>query len=180
MSEPLLKELESTAVVRFQDCDPFQHLNNARYIDYILNARDDQLVRFYNFNIFEHGKIANASWVVTKHQIAYLHPATVMEEVIINTWLVQMTETTLVIEGIMFDKNVKRPKAVAWMEFTYISLATGRTAKHPDDLMQFFSAVCVEDHYQADGFNQRVETVKSQYLKPRLSHAASQVEARTH
>ena len=29
--------------VRFQDCDPFGHLNNARYIDYFLNARQDQI-----------------------------------------------------------------------------------------------------------------------------------------
>lgn len=41
------KELESIAVARFQDCDPFSHLNNARYIDYFLNAREDQLALFY-------------------------------------------------------------------------------------------------------------------------------------
>jgi acyl-CoA thioester hydrolase len=36
INAPILsKELESTAVIRFQDCDPFGHLNNARYIDYL-------------------------------------------------------------------------------------------------------------------------------------------------
>lgn len=28
------KETESRVVVRFQDCDPLQHLNNAKYFDY--------------------------------------------------------------------------------------------------------------------------------------------------
>ncbi len=177
MTEALLTELESTTVVRFQDCDPFQHLNNARYIDYILNAREDQLAKFYNFSIFGHGQATNASWVVTKHQIAYLVPASVMEEVIIKTRLIQMTDSTLVIEGIMFDKNIKRPKAIAWMEFTYISLATGRTVKHPDDLMALFSAVCIADAYQVDGFNQRVETLRGQYRKQRGGEREVQVEA---
>jgi len=75
-TQALPKELESIAYVRFQDCDPFQHLNNARYIDYFLNAREDQLIKFYDFSIFQYTKEANAGWVVTKTQIAYLYPAT--------------------------------------------------------------------------------------------------------
>ena len=49
----MAKELESSALIRFQDCDPFQHLNNSRYIDYFMNAREDQLNQFYDFRIFE-------------------------------------------------------------------------------------------------------------------------------
>ena len=30
------KTPESTRIVRFQDCDPYGHLNNAKYIDYLL------------------------------------------------------------------------------------------------------------------------------------------------
>jgi len=65
-TQNLPKELESTAIARFQDCDPFSHLNNARYIDYFLNARENQLALSYNFNIFDHGKTLNANWVMTK------------------------------------------------------------------------------------------------------------------
>lgn len=36
------KLLESKAKVRFHDCDPFNHLNNSRYIDYMVTARGDQ------------------------------------------------------------------------------------------------------------------------------------------
>jgi len=36
------KILQSTYQVRFQDSDPFRHLNNARYLDYFVNAREDQ------------------------------------------------------------------------------------------------------------------------------------------
>jgi len=163
-TQALPKELESIAYVRFQDCDPFQHLNNARYIDYFLNAREDQLIKFYDFSIFQYTAEANAGWVVTKTQIAYLYPATITEEVIIKTRLIQMSESGIVVEGVMLDKEQKRPKAVSWIEFAYVSLATGRTTNHPDALMQLFAAVC-EDDYQPDGFNQGVERMKNQYRK---------------
>jgi hypothetical protein len=97
--------------------------------------------------------------------------------VIIRTRLIQMTETALVVEGIMFDKNLKRPKSIVWMEFTYVSLATGRTARHPDDLMQFFADVRVDEPYQVDGFNQRVDAVRNQYRKPRTTEPTLPLEA---
>ena len=32
-------ELETRVQIRFQDCDPLQHLNNSKYFDYYFNAR---------------------------------------------------------------------------------------------------------------------------------------------
>src|SRR5262245_4588822 len=102
--QPLPKELESTTVIRFQDCDPFRHLNNAHYIDYFMNAREDHLIQFYDFHIFEFSQKTNDGWVVTKNQIAYLSPAMMQEQVVIRTQLIQMTASTLVVEGVMLDQ----------------------------------------------------------------------------
>src|SRR5688572_16379073 len=129
--------LQSMYVIRFQDCDPFGHLNNARYIDYFLNAREDHLAAFYDFCIATHSKITNAGWVVTKTYIAYLYPAKLMEEVVIQTSLIHMLDTGLVLEAIMFDKDKRHPKAVMWMEFAYINLTTGKVQQHSEELMQF-------------------------------------------
>lgn len=170
--QSLVKEPESTALIRFQDCDPFGHLNNARYIDYIFNARQDQLAEFYDFHIFEHGKTHNENWVVSQTQIAYLQPALVMEEVVIKTRLIDFGQSTLLIEAIMLDKARTQPKAVAWTQFTYIGLATGRRATHPDDLARLFGQVQVDGDYKTDGFNQRVETIKSHYRNTRNGSAS--------
>src|SRR5258707_7296042 len=94
-TQALPKELESIAYVRFQDCDPFQHLNNARYIDYFMNAREVQLIQFYNFRIFDVPKQTNQGWVVTRTQIAYLSPAMMQEYLVIRTRLIPMTDTQL-------------------------------------------------------------------------------------
>ncbi len=166
LSETVLsKELESTTIVRFQDCDPFGHLNNARYIDYFMNAREDHLRDFYNFRVFELSQTTNQGWVVTKNQLAYLSPAMMQEEVLIRTHLIRMTDSVLVVEGQMFDKSARRLKSVAWIELTFVSLQTGRTTQHPADFMTTFGAVVVDDIFTADGFNQRVDTLKAQFRR---------------
>src|SRR5271166_2296179 len=107
-----VKEPESAALIRFQDCDPFGHLNNARYVDYFFNAREDHLAKHYDFRIFEWGKNSNASWVVTQNHLAYLRPAVVMENVTIRTALIQLNESMITIEGLMYDSAKRRLKAV--------------------------------------------------------------------
>ena len=178
LTQPLPTELQSQHTVRFQDCDPFGHLNNARYIDYFLNAREDQLIEHYDFHIFEHGKETNQNWVVTRSYLAYLYPALSNEKIIIVTRLIHMSESTLVVEAVMFDKDMKRPKSVGWAEFTYVSLASGRTTKHSDELMAFFQSVVVDGIYDADGFNRRVETVRREHRKrPEQASVEAQVMA---
>jgi acyl-CoA thioester hydrolase len=165
LTQPLPKEMQSSYVVRFQDCDPFGHLNNARYIDYFFNARQDQLAEHYDFHIFEHGQETNHNWVVTQTHLAYLYPALVNEKIVVLTRLVKMSESTLVVEAVMFDAAMRRPKAVGWTEFTYVSLLSGRTAKHSDDLMALFRDVIVDGIYEPDGFNRRVTALRQEFRK---------------
>lgn len=161
----LPKDLETTAVIRFQDCDPFQHLYNARYIDYFMNAREDQLRQFYNFNIFEETRRLQQGWVVTRNYLAYLHPAGIQEQVIIRTRLIHMSENTLVVEGLMLDAAARRLKAVSWIEFVYVGLQTKRPVAHPEEFMSLFNQVVMDTGYTPDGFNQRVDELKAQFRR---------------
>ncbi len=158
----LPKELESEIVARFQDCDPFGHLNNARYMDYFINAREDHLIHFYNLNIYEHAERAKAAWVISKTQIAYLRPVLVMEKVRIRTRVMHYTENAIVVEGLMLDGEGTRLKSMSWMEFAYVSLASGRPVKHPPEMMDLLQNVVFSDSYNPDGFNQRVDVVRSE------------------
>jgi len=158
--QDVVKEPESLAIIRFQDCDPFGHLNNARYIDYFINAREDHLSKFYDFRIFEWGKINNESWVVTQNQIAYLRPAVLIEEVVIRTCLIHYGESTILIEAVMLDKAKKHVKAVLWSEFTYVSLANGKKIPQREELIQFMRAVLIENSFWSEGFAARAQQLK--------------------
>jgi acyl-CoA thioester hydrolase len=59
----LKKTLQSKMKIRFHDCDPFHHLNNSRYIDYIVTARGDQLLENYGFDIYELARKEGIGWV---------------------------------------------------------------------------------------------------------------------
>ena len=43
------KEVSSVVKIRFSDCDPIGHLNNVKYLEYMLNAREDHVEEFYGF-----------------------------------------------------------------------------------------------------------------------------------
>ena len=160
--QSLLKEPESEVVARFQDCDPFGHLNNARYMDYFINAREDHLIQFYNLNIYEHAEQAKAAWVISKTQIAYLRPVLVMEKVRIRTRVMHYSENGIVVEGLMLDSEGTRLKSMLWVEFAYVSLASGRPMKHTPELMDLLRNVVFSDSFNPDGFNQRVDVVRAE------------------
>jgi len=168
----LPKELESSATVRFQDCDPFGHLNNARYIDYFFDARTDQLIEHYGFDLYGWGKQTGENWVVTKTQIAYLWPAGIREQVRVRTRLIHADQSALMVEGIMLDQSGKHVKAVSWVEFAYVNMQTGRTARHSDELSQFFASVLVEGIAGVTTFDERIGAVKAEFRK----QAAERVE----
>ena len=83
--------LESKIRVRFQDCDPFNHLNNSSYLDYFFNAREDQLLKFYDIDIYKHVQKQGKGWVVVTNQISYLKPALVTETVTIQSQIINFS-----------------------------------------------------------------------------------------
>ena len=91
------KHPESKVIIRFQDCDAFGHLNNTRFINYFINAREDHLRQYYAFDLYEHARASNKNWFITKHEIAYLRPAQLGEKVTIRTKLIDLS--SLPMEG---------------------------------------------------------------------------------
>jgi acyl-CoA thioester hydrolase len=157
--QELVREPESTAIIRFQDCDPFGHLNNARYVDYFMNARSDQILDHYGLRLLQEED--TKSWVVTKSQISFFAPAKMMERVRIRTHILHATERSLVVEGLMLDEKASHLKAVLWMEFTYVDLTTGRPSKHPKELMQLLLSLQVGGFER--GFEASADSLRAQF-----------------
>ena len=156
----LRKVLESGMKIRFHDCDPFNHLNNSRYIDYIMTARGDQLIEHYGFDIYALARTQGIGWVTAQTDIAYVLPASVMEDVIIQTRLLSYSEKTLLFEAIMFNHDKTLVKAVMWSRLVHFDLAAKRSAVHSDEHMDFFSQVA-NPHEAAYSFEERVISLKT-------------------
>ncbi len=155
-------ETESRVIVRFQDCDPLQHLNNAKYFDYYFNAREDQMARQYGFNPGQLFQELNASWVVYQHQIAYVRPALVSEWLRIVSRLIFFNEDTIVTEYYMTDDTSKELKNVLWVTSKYINVSTGKRLPHHPAVMELLETICVPGLNFADlQFNDRIRAVKN-------------------
>src|SRR5579872_852263 len=92
--------------VRFNDCDPFGHLNNGRYIDYFLNAREDHLREHYGIDLKAWAQ-KGIGFVVNRHDIRYLRPANYNERVAIRSALIGWTDTELKVELQMWDESLR-------------------------------------------------------------------------
>lgn len=137
------KKPTSRVKIRFQDCDPFNHLNNGRFLDYFFNAREDHLTEHYNLDIFSHLKKTGCAWVVASNQIMYLKPAMVAEEVIIETKLIDYSERGLTAEMLMWNADQTHLKAVLWVKFSYFEFATQKSAVHSEELLDLFKQLLV-------------------------------------
>ena len=135
--EQLNKEPETRTLVRFGDCDPLSHLNNARYLDYFLNAREDHLLHHYGLSTMQIAKETGKTWVVTENRIAYLRPANLMEEIIIQSTVIEVAAKRLIVEMRMYNEDKTQLKSVLWVTLVYFDTRTQRSAEHDGELATF-------------------------------------------
>jgi len=122
--------------IRFNDCDPFGHLNNSRYIDYFLNAREDHLKEHYGIDLKEWAA-KGIGFVVSRHEIQYIRAVSYNDTVCIQSALVGYGDNYLEVEMQMYDKDQQNPKAVLFSKFTQINLRTGKKDNLTAELEEF-------------------------------------------
>ncbi len=158
------KKTESRVKVRFQDCDPLQHLNNAKYFDYYFNARDDQVPKLYNVEMADIFKAYKAAWVVYNHQISYLKPAMIGEWVRIFSGLVWYNNDTIVVEYYMGDDQNTHLKNIMWSTLKFINVKNGKRLDHTNEILKFLKATCYDSiDFPTMSFQDRIKQVKEKF-----------------
>ncbi len=156
----LPKILESKTKIRFQHCDPFNHLNNAEYINYMINAREDQIIEHYDIDLYKMAQTKGVSWVVGTNQIAYLRPAFLMEAIVIDSQLLSCTENELLVEIRMWNHNKTELKAIMWSSFVHFNLLKQKRWNHTAELMELFNSI--KNPLDVNTFNERILQLKPQ------------------
>ncbi len=159
--EQLPKITKSRTIVRFQDCDPLQHLNNIKYFDYFFNAREDQIATVYQFNPTEIFQKLQAGWVIYHHEISYVRPANVGEWVRIFSRLVFYDKNTIVVEYFMTDDTATQLKTLLWSTMKYVNARTGQLSEHDASITAYLAATMDPSvRFKETSFFQQVKTVK--------------------
>jgi len=159
---------ETVHRVHFQDCDVLGHLNNARYLDYFLNAREDHVAAHYALNLGELARAQGAAWVITKHHLSYLRAAQQGVTVRILSQIIHFDNSNLVLEMQMRDAAGTRLLALLWSEMAYVTTPGGTRTDHANAVMDLLDELDVEAiGFDPDGFDDRVEEVRQQLKKQR-------------
>ncbi|MFY0652065.1 MAG: acyl-CoA thioesterase [Cyclobacteriaceae bacterium] len=154
------KTTKSRSLIRFQDCDPLRHLNNAKYFDYYFNAREDQVPKLYGIKQSEIYREFDAVWVVYNHQIAYLRPAGMGEWVKVFSRIIWYDYNTVIVEYFMTNDEETELKNMLWSTLRYVS-NTGSSTEHPEKISRFLETVCVDNFdYEETNFQQRLKQIK--------------------
>ena len=154
------KETESRVVIRFQDCDPLQHLNNAKYFDYFFNAREDQVPKLYGLEMIDLIKKYQATWVVYNHNISYVRPAMVGEWVRIMSRVIWHNHNTILVEYYMTDDEKRELKTLLWSTMRYVSMTDGRSRDHQGAVVDFIKAVSLEADVSDTTIRERIKFLK--------------------
>src|SRR5687768_15170653 len=106
----------SMYVIRFGDCDMFGHLNNARYLDYFVNARQDHIKDAYQLDLNDYYK-TGLGWAIASHNIVYLKPARFNENVYVQSALLEVSEKEMTVEFFMMDEQRSHMKSLVWTRY---------------------------------------------------------------
>ncbi len=159
-------ETESRVIIRFQDCDPLKHLNNAKYFDYFFNAREDQVPKLYGVEFLDFINSFEAIWVVYNHHIAYLKPANMGEWVRIKSRIVWFDLNSMVVEYAMFNDQQTHLKTLMWTTLKYVGMNTSTTVNHSEEVLNYLKAIQYPNvDYHPHRFDERVQQVKDAVRK---------------
>ncbi|MBP6386119.1 MAG: acyl-CoA thioesterase [Pseudarcicella sp.] len=157
------QKIVSPATVRFQDCDPLNHLNNIKYFDYFFNAREDALEREYGFDFLTYFQKYQCTWVAYNHQIAYLSAALIKEKILVVSGIIHHTDDTVITEYVMTDLSGKHLKSVFWSTAKYFNLQTGKKTIHQPELDLLLKKIKITDiNFESTSFESRIKTIKTQ------------------
>jgi acyl-CoA thioester hydrolase len=137
----MIKFPESRVRIRFKDCDPHGHLYNTRFIEYMLEAREDQLIEHYGLNLMDYAEQRKMAWILVKNEISYLKEAKRNEFVIIKTSLIHTSEKSLAVEYQMWTDDKSELKAILWSKFIHVDMQNKKTTPHPNDIQEILKSL---------------------------------------
>lgn len=158
------KNPSSVYKIRFNDCDLFGHLNNSRYLDYLINAREDHLKDYYDFDLNHYYK-NNLAWVVNNHEIAYLRPAVFNEKVSIQTTLLKLENSAIYFEARMLNEKETHLKAIMRTRLIPINTKTGAREEHQPDFMEWATTLVDGEANQTENLQLRIESLLTDLKK---------------
>ena len=154
------KELSSVVRVRFSDCDPIGHLNNVKYLEYMLNAREDHVENGYGFTYEEYTRKTGCTWITVQNEIAYLKEVRYNAKVLISSKTIDLGDRLSKVEILMKSEDGQTIHSVLWLTVIYFNMKTRKSDSQPEDTKNLFRKFLVD--LEEPDFSSRVSSLRKQ------------------
>jgi|SRR5690606_1003183 YbgC/YbaW family acyl-CoA thioester hydrolase len=124
--------------VRPDDIDMFNHVHNSIYLDYVLDARYEQMEIYYGMSMEKFLELGYG-WVVKSVQLDYKRPLKLGDKFSVTTGIISVNNKGC---KVTFEiKNLKNNKTSTdgWFDFVMIDLKTGRSVEVTDDIIEKYT-----------------------------------------
>lgn len=138
------KEISSVVKVRFSDCDPIGHLNNVKYLEYMLNAREDHVENGYGFTYEEYTRKTGCTWITVQNEIAYLKEVRYNAKVVITSKTIDLGDRISKVEILMKSEDGKTIHSILWLTVIYFNMKTRTSASQPEETKDLFRKFLVD------------------------------------
>lgn len=128
---------ESELQVRPDDIDMFQHVHNAKYLDYVLAARYDQMSRCYG-NPMSTYLEKGLGWVVKSCTINFKRPLRLGDTMIVQTNLAALESKEVSVNFAILNKGSGKLCADGHFDYALIEIASGRAQTIPDWVIEHY------------------------------------------
>lgn len=154
------KEISNLVRVRFSDCDPIGHLNNVKYLEYMLNAREDHVESGYGFTYEEYTRKTGCTWITIQNEIAYLKEVRYNAKVVISSKTIEVGDRLSKVEILMKSEDGKTIHSILWLSVIYFNMKTRKSDLHPEDTKNLFLKFLV--NLEEKDFKSRVSYFRKQ------------------
>lgn len=129
---------ESEISIRPDDIDMNNHVHNTKYLDFVLAARYEQMVKDYKMSMTEFHQLGY-NWVVSTTHIDYIRALTLGDKIIVRTQIDGVNGAQSKVKFWIVKKENNKIAAEGFLIYTMISLKSGRPVRIPDDIIEKYS-----------------------------------------
>lgn len=133
----MTKEYEYNLIVRDNEIDINKHVNNVVYIQWMQDAAVAHSTHLgFDTNRY---KTLNTAWLAKSHQISYIRPALLNDEVIVYTYISKRDKSEFTREYKIVKKSNNKVLASASTVWIYFDTLKNRVKKDvPEEILNAF------------------------------------------
>ena len=124
--------------VRPDDIDMNNHVHNAKYLDYVLTARYEQMTNNYNMSMQEFIE-KGFNWVVSEVHIDWKGALKLRDTAIVKTQMDSVNGAQCKVNFWIENKETKKIVSDGYFLYTMVSIKTGRPARITQDIIEKYS-----------------------------------------